>query len=75
LETIDVWDDNGSIDIFDKTNALPGSKNWNINAGCLRLNTPFLIFGKQPNGLPEDFILGIKLVNPGEIEIGLTVDI
>ena len=72
-ESIDVWDDESNIEILDKSNALPGGKNWSINQGCLMLSTPFLQFQKQPNGLPVNFIIGMKLVKPGSIPISLSV--
>lgn len=30
LETIDVWDDNGDLSVFDHSSALSGGKNWSI---------------------------------------------
>lgn len=44
-ELIDVWDDNGTLDVLTKENAELGGKTWPINQGCLSLNTPFMMFG------------------------------
>ncbi len=49
-EFIDVWDDNGSLDVLTKENAELGGKTWPINEGCLSLNTPFMMFGNKDNG-------------------------
>lgn len=49
-ESIDVWDDNGTLNTFTKDNAEPGGKDYSISKGCIILNTPFLKFSTQPNG-------------------------
>jgi hypothetical protein len=33
-EYIDVWDDDGQIDVFNKDNAEPGSKSYSIREEC-----------------------------------------
>jgi hypothetical protein len=72
---IDVWDDNGSLNVLNKSNALQGSKSWPINDGCIKLNTPFMMFDTQPNGTPESFIMGIRLTDPGAINLNISVEI
>ena len=50
LEMIQVWDENGELGVLNDSNALSGGKNWTITEGCIKLNTPFMIFDNQPNG-------------------------
>lgn len=70
---IDVWNDDGSLDMLFKNNSLGGGKNWEINDGCLMLSTPLMQFSSQPNGLPNNFVLGLKLINPGSVKITFSV--
>ena len=72
---IDVWGDNGTITVFDHDSAEPNGKSYSISQGCLTLNTPFMQFGQKTNGEVEGFILGLKLTDPGEVSIKLTVTI
>jgi hypothetical protein len=62
---MDVWEDKGTIDILDKSNAIAGGKDWEVRQGCMKLTTPLLLFERQLNGLPETFIIGIKLTEDG----------
>ena len=50
MTTIDIWEDDGEIDIFTKDNAKNGGKTYNISLICLNFMTQMMKFKTKANG-------------------------
>ena len=52
---------------------MPGGIIYHIQSGCFMISTSLIQFDNQPNGLPSNLVIGLKLVKPGQVKLNFSV--